>query len=107
MKKERVESNKQKSMTYDRAFIDVCKEVLSSAQFSQIAYKAKLKMDKKDEVVSKHDKSINKSWSRDEEIFLLENYKNYTMEELALYMNKSVNAVKSKLIVLKKKGASI
>ena len=29
------------------------------------------------------------------------------MEELALYMNKSVNAVKSKLIVLKKKGASI
>ena len=107
MKKERVESNKQKSMTYDRAFIDVCKEVLSSAQFSQIAYKAKLKMDKKDEVVSKHDKSINKSWSRDEEIFLLENYKNYTMEELALYMNKSVNAVKSKLIVLKKKGVSI
>lgn len=98
------EQIKIRTECFERNFINVAKDILSKEEFNKIKTLALEHIDNK-EVAGEKEVKIKKgsSWTKEDEEYLKNNYKNSTIEELSLTLGRSENAIKSKIQVIKKK----
>lgn len=83
---------------FERNFINVAKEILSKEEFDKIK---KLALKLTDEKEVKENRGT--LWSKEDEEYLKNNYKNSTIEELSITLGRSENAIRSKVQIIKKK----
>lgn len=109
LKQERILNHDNRSKSFEGNFIKVAKEILSEEEYEKIrkianeitTVKNEINVEKSDE-----EKVVKKglAWSKEDENYLKENYKNSTIEELSIELGRSENAIRSKIQIIKKKG---
>ena len=100
MKIDRAKSNMNNSKTFERMFIDTCKEELTKEEYLRIVSITKDRISKVDNTVKR---AIPKRWTLEEEEYLKSNYRNKTIEEMVLCLGRSESSIKSKLYTIKRK----
>lgn len=108
LRQERVAIHNAKAKEVDRIFVSVAKEVLPQEEFERIITLANEIIEKQNEVYNSKDignKVVKQgtAWSKEDEEYLKENYKNATIEELSITLGRSENSIKSKIQVIKKR----
>ncbi|WP_133017039.1 hypothetical protein [Clostridium cuniculi] len=107
-RQERVAVHNAREKEFERAFVRVAKELLAKEEFEKIKNLVNEITDKQNEVdnVKEVDQKVVKkgtSWSKEDEEYLKENYKNATIEELSVTLGRSENSIRSKIQVIKKR----
>ncbi|MEN8079403.1 hypothetical protein ABFP60_20835 [Clostridioides difficile] len=114
LRKERTLAHNEKSKTFERNFLKVAKEILPEETYEKIRNLAdeitnnQIEINKVNEVNEENNnepKVIKKgtAWSKEDEEYLKENYKNSTIEELSITLGRSENSIRSKIQVIKKR----
>lgn len=107
-RQERVAIHNERGREFERTFVRLAKELLEKEEFEKIKNLANEIADKQNEVDNIKEveqKAVNKgtSWSKEDEEYLKENYKNSTIEELSITLGRSENSIRSKIQVIKKR----
>lgn len=107
-RQERVAAHNAREKEFERTFIRIAKETLVKEEFEKIKNLANEIIDKQNEVnkVKEVENKVVKkvtSWFKEDEEYLKENYKNATIEELAIALGRSENSIRSKIQVIKKR----
>lgn len=113
LKQERILIHNERSKNFERNFVKVAKEILSVEDFEKIKNLAneitnsQIEVDNSKEFSKEEDepKVVKKgtAWSKEDEEYLKENYKNATIEELSIALGRSENSIRSKIQVIKKR----
>ncbi len=118
LRKERTLAHNEKSKTFERNFLKVSKEILPEETYEKIRNLAdeitnnQIEINKVNEVnedSSNEIKVIKKgtAWSKEDEEYLKENYKNATIEELSIELGRSENSIRSKIQIIKKRSKEV
>ncbi len=99
MKIKAKEVNINNNKTFERMFMDICKEELTKEEYLRITSITKDRIGKVDNTVKR---TIPKRWTLEEEEYLKRNYSNKTIEEMAIYLGRSESAIKNKFYIIKK-----
>lgn len=107
-RQERVAIHNERGREFERTFVKVAKELLEKEEFEKIKSLADEIVDNKkivNNVKEDENKVVKKgtSWSKEDEEYLKENYKNSTIEELSITLGRSENSIRSKIQVIKKR----
>lgn len=102
------ERNQIRTESFERIFVKIAKDYLAYEEFQKIKNLANDFIENKNNIEEKEVRTIKKgtSWSKEDEKYLKENYKNATIEELSIALGRSENAIKSKIQIIKKKAKS-
>lgn len=114
LRKERTLAHNERSKTFERNFLKVAKEILPEEIYEKIKNLAdeitsnQIEINKSNEINKEDDnkpKVVKKgiAWSKEDEEYLKENYKNATIEELSIALGRSENSIRSKIQVIKKR----
>ncbi len=106
-RQERVAVHNERGREFEKVFLKVAKEVLEKEVFEKIKNLANEITDKQNEVDDRKEvevKVVKKgtSWSKEDEEYLKENYKNATIEELSITLGRSEKSIKSRIQRIKK-----
>ena len=113
LRQERTFAHNERSKTFERNFLKVAKEILSEETYEKIRNLAdeitsnQIETNKSSEADKENEneeKAVKKGtpWSKEDEEYLKENYKNATIEELSIALGRSENSIKSKIQIIKK-----
>ncbi len=102
MKIKTKEININNNKTFERIFMDICKEELTKEEYLRITSITKDRISKVDNTVKR---AIPKRWTLEEEEYLRSSYSNKTIEEISMYLGRSESSIKSKLYVIRRKEA--
>jgi len=113
LRQERTFAHNERSKTFERNFLKVAKEILSEETYEKIRNLAdeitsnQIETNKSSEADKENEneeKVVKKGtpWSKEDEEYLKENYKNATIEELSIALGRSENSIKSKIQIIKK-----
>jgi hypothetical protein len=113
LRQERTFVHNERSKTFERNFLKVAKEILSEETYEKIRNLAdeitsnQIETNKSSEADKENEneeKVVKKGtpWSKEDEEYLKENYKNATIEELSIALGRSENSIKSKIQIIKK-----
>lgn len=114
LKQERILIHDKRAKSFEGNFVKVAKEILSVDDFEKIKNLAneitnnQIEVDKLNEADKENEneeKVVKKGtpWSKEDEEYLKENYKNATIEELSISLGRSENSIKSKIQIIKKR----
>lgn len=114
LRQERTLAHNERSKTFERNFLKVAKEILPEETYEKIRNLAdeitsnQIEVSKSSEVEKEEvneQKIVKKgtAWSKEDEEYLEENYKNATIEELSITLGRSENSIRSKIQVIKKR----
>ena len=114
LRQERTFAHNERSKTFERNFLKVAKEILSEETYEKIRNLAdeitsnQIETNKSSEADKENEneeKVVKKGtpWSKEDEEYLKENYKNATIEELSIALGRSENSIKSKIQIIKKR----
>lgn len=114
LRQERILTHNERSKTFERNFLKVAKEILPGETYEKIRNLAdeitsnQIEASKSSEVEKENvneQKIVKKgtAWSKEDEEYLKENYKNATIEELSITLGRSENSIRSKIQVIKKR----
>ena len=111
-RQERVAIHNERGREFEKVFLRVAKEVLAQEEFEKIKRLANEITDKQNEVdnVKEVEPKVAKkgtSWSKEDEEYLKENYKNATIEELSIELGRSENSIRSKIQIIKKRSKEV
>ncbi|MDB1955389.1 hypothetical protein PMY38_10075 [Clostridium tertium] len=113
LRQERTLAHNERSKTFERNFLKVAKEILPEETYEKIRNLAdeitsnQIETNKSSEADKENEneeKAVKKGtpWSKEDEEYLKENYKNATIEELSIALGRSENSIKSKIQIIKK-----
>lgn len=114
LRQERTLAHNERSKTFERNFLKVAKEILPEETYEKIRNLADEitsnqiaanKLSEADRENENEEKVVKKGtpWSKEDEEYLKENYKNATIEELCIALGRSENSIKSKIQIIKKR----
>lgn len=114
LRKERTLAHNERSKTFERNFLKIAKEILPEEIYEKIRNLAdeitsnQIEINKSNEINKEDDdkpKVVKKgiAWSKEDEEYLKENYKNATIEELSIALGRSENSIRSKIQLIKKR----
>ena len=114
LRQERTLAHNERSKTFERNFLKVAKEILPEETYEKIRNLAdeitsnQIEANKSSEADKENEneeKVVKKGtpWSKEDEEYLKENYKNATIEELSIALGRSENSIKSKIQIIKKR----
>lgn len=114
LRQERTFAHNERSKTFERNFLKVAKEILPEETYEKIRNLADEitsnqieanKLSEADKENENEEKVVKKGtpWSKEDEEYLKENYKNATIEELSIALGRSENSIKSKIQIIKKR----
>ena len=114
LRQERTFAHNERYKTFERNFLKVAKEILSEETYEKIRNLAdeitsnQIETNKSSEADKENEneeKVVKKGtpWSKEDEEYLKENYKNATIEELSIALGRSENSIKSKIQIIKKR----
>lgn len=117
LKQERILAHDKRDKTFERNFLKVAKEILPEESFEKIKNLANeithsqievgnLNESNKEKENEQEQKVVKKgtAWTKEDEEYLKENYKNATIEELSIALGRSENSIRSKIQVIKKRS---
>lgn len=103
MKVQRKNAHEINTRTFEREFMNISKIILSKEEYLKILNLTHESVNKNSD--AKKDLKTIKGikWTREDEKYLENNYKNFTIEELALELDRTENSIRSKIRVIKKR----
>ena len=104
MKQKRQDTHNEKAKTFEREFMHISKEILPIDEYFKILSLTQERVNQNGKT-AKEEKTFKVArWTAEDEKYLEDNYKNFTIEELALELNRSENAIKSRIQMIKKRN---
>lgn len=109
LKQERILNHDKRSKSFEGNFVKVAKEILAVEDFEKIKNLAnditnsQIEVEKSNEVNKEKVVKKGAAWSKEDQEYLKENYKNATIEELSIALGRSENSIRSKIQAIKKR----
>ena len=104
MKIQRKNENEISTRAFEREFMNISKIILTKDEYLKILNLTHESINKNNEAKKEQKNSAGIKWTREDEKYLEANYRNFTIEELALELNRSENSIRSKIKVIKRKS---